>query len=140
MERRIDRWLACLLLTACSACSVIDQMTGVEATSRRASAGRHAEEERREAFLRDGDAKAIRWLLAHRVEEGMKLEEVNRILGQDGEREYSDRFVKSGPANFHLDDETYRWGPDDRGRSYYLIFREGQLCNYDPSLYRTTSE
>ena len=110
-------------------------MTGAEAASRRISAQRSRENERREAFLTSGDTRAIRWLLAHGVREGMKVDEVGRILGQPGEREFADKFIKSGPGHFLVDDETYRWGPDDHGRSYFLVFREGKLINFDPSSY-----
>lgn len=133
-DRRLNR-VATLALFAAAGCGLLDQATGVQSTSRRQSAIRQQENERREAFLTNGDSSAIRWLLAHRVREGMKVDEVNRILGQDGERELSDGFIKTGPGNFQLDDVTLRWGPDSRGRSYFLVFREGKLVNFDHTAY-----
>lgn len=128
-------------LAACGAtcgCGVMDQATGVTAMSRRIAEERHQEERYREAFLVDGDAKAIAWLLTHRVQDGMNIDEVNRILGQDGERELSDSGLKKH-AGYRVDDVTYRWGPDDRGRVYYLMFRDDRLVNFRPEKYAADS-
>src|SRR5205814_1986536 len=44
--------------------------------------------------------KAMRWLMAHRLRSGMSHEEVGRVLGEDGERELNDKWVKAN-AGFY---------------------------------------
>lgn len=94
---------------------------------------RMAEEvENRKKFVEDRDPEAMRWLLVNRIRQGMTLADVNRVLGVVGEREFTDKWIKSNRP-FRAGDNVYRWGPDNNGRSVYLVFREDQLVNYDSS-------
>jgi len=94
------------------------------------------EQSYREKFLREKDPEALRWLLENRIHSGMTVGDVDQIIGENGEREYKDRWIKSdGEGNYRASDRVYRWGPDNLGRSIYLVFRDGQLVNFDPHAY-----
>jgi hypothetical protein len=109
--------------------------TGNFAGRRSASGGASAEkteQEYRRQYQAERDPQALGWLLANRIRQGMSVGEVNEFLGQDGEREFDDRKLKTGNPAYRADDIAYRWGPDSGGRAVYLLFRDGKLLNYDP--------
>jgi hypothetical protein len=110
-----------------------------ESFSMSADAGYKAEEANRREFQATGSRKALVWLLANRIDTGMSYGDVCQVLGQDGEREYVDRWLKEKGSTFRLDDAIYRFGPDDEGHSYYLAFRDGHLVNYDRDHFRSMS-
>lgn len=88
--------------------------------------------EHQERFLIDGEPEALDWLLIHQVENGMTLEEVSAALGDTGERLEQDGQYKNTGGLYQTTDQGYRWGPDRKGRSVTLFFREGRLVNFDP--------
>jgi hypothetical protein len=88
--------------------------------------------EHQQQFLIDGDPEALDWLLKHSVESGMTVEEVNSALGDAGERIEHDGQYKNTGGLYQQSDKGYRWGPDRKGRSVTLFFREGRLVNFDP--------
>lgn len=98
--------------------------------------GFRAEEDHRQSFQTEGDSEAMRWLLANRVESGLSVAEVNRVFGQEGEREFGDNWLKTNGGHLRADDVVYKWGPDRDGHSVYLGFRDGRLVNFDPSEFR----
>lgn len=124
-----------LPLAAFIGCEVIDQVVHMPTPSARRAEREEKEESMRRRFVVDDDSKAIRWLMANSIVEGMELEEVNRMLGKDGEFVISDNFVKTKSSGFRLEDKTYRWGPDDHGRAYFLVFRDRKLVNFEPAQY-----
>ena len=65
----------------------------------------------------------------------MTLSEVNRVIGQDGHRRWNDAQFKSRNAGVLTTDESWTWGPDEKGTSYILFFRNDRLVNFEPSLY-----
>ena len=96
------------------------------------------EEERtnRENFSLHQDHKALYWLLANRVSNGMRLTQVEEILGAAGEFTTELNQLKSEglhPTN----DPAYKWGPDNKGYSVILFFRDGGVSNFNPKDYRT---
>jgi len=91
--------------------------------------------EHRRRFKETGDPKSIRWLLAHRVQEGMSVEEVDRVLGVDGKRRYEDASFKAHNRGVRATDATYEWGPDSKGSPYLLFFRNDRLINHRPERY-----
>lgn len=92
--------------------------------------------EQRRLYQSEKDPRAIRWLLGHRLKQGMQRGLVNRILGEDGERRYNDAALKERNDGSRLSDETYQWGPDAEGNSYVLFFRNDRLVNFNPKDYR----
>jgi len=94
------------------------------------------ESESRLLYLKEGDPQAMRWLLGHRLETGMTLADVNKVFGQVGVEETNDSWIKKNNARYRRNDETYRWGPDSQGQSVYLVFRDDQLVNFDPTEFR----
>ena len=128
--------LAALCVTACG-CEALQEagVPGMEPfiddTARREEEERH-----REKFLDQKDPQALKWLLENRIHSGMTVEDVNRIIGEPGEREFSDRWIKNdGDGRYRASDKVYRWGPDNEGRSIYLVFRENLLVNFDSQDY-----
>lgn len=85
----------------------------------------------RNRYQADRSPRAQRWLLAHGVQRQMTVAEINTVFGEDGERVYDDAWLKKG-SSYRSDDVVFRWGPDRRGRSVYLVFRNERLINFDP--------
>ena len=57
---------------------------------------------------------------------------VEKELGDEGEFQESSKWLKATGGTFRTTDEAYKWGPDERGRSVYLIFRDDVLVNFNP--------
>jgi hypothetical protein len=90
-----------------------------------------ATQQHRDNFTLNRDHKALYWLMANRITNSMTLNEVEQILGEQGERETDAARLKSnGP--FQTADLCYKWGPDCSGYSVVLFFRDGHLCNFNP--------
>ncbi len=89
------------------------------------------EETHRQEFQTTRSKQAMRWLLAHRVQPGMSHKDVGNVLGEAGERQYNDRWLKGKATQYRIDDVLYRFGPDDEGNAIYLGFREDKLVNFD---------
>ena len=96
------------------------------------AAEKKEEETQRQKYQTDRDPDAMRWLLRHRIHQGMALADVNQILGEDGERERDAGWVKNTGGVYRHDDDVFKWGPDANGRTIYLVFRDDCLTNYDP--------
>jgi hypothetical protein len=98
-----------------------------------ASGPTHQDEARnRTEYQTTHSRKALRWLIANKLDAGMSLEDVSHIIGQDGELEQNSGWLKRKHGAYRVDDKAYRFGPDDKGESVYLFFREGKLVNFDP--------
>jgi len=109
---------------------------GCEAISNPVTGGRPAQsvaplnklsDQHRLRFQSDGDPAAFKWLLINRIAAGMSVQNVNTILGQDGERVINDRWIKDNGSRYHESDTVFRWGPDSNARSVYLVFRDERL-------------
>ena len=85
----------------------------------------------RKEYQLNGSRKALQWLLANRIDQGMDRKTVSEILGQEGERKRDDNKFKSQSSSIRRGDKTYRYGPDNGGRSIYLMYRDDKLINYD---------
>jgi hypothetical protein len=95
------------------------------------------EQKQRTKFQTEQSSEAVRWLLSHRVRQGMSQQDVALIIGEDGAPVDADAWIKNDASSgYQVGDETCRWGPDDKGNSYYLVFREGKLVNFDPAEFR----
>jgi hypothetical protein len=94
------------------------------------------EQTQRTKFQTEQSSEAVRWLLSHKVRQGMSLQDVAGILGEEGAPVDADNWIKNDGVGYQVGDETYRWGPDDRGNSYYLVFRHNKLVNFDPAEFR----
>jgi hypothetical protein len=66
----------------------------------------------------------------------MPLGEVNRVIGNDGEWITHDYKYRTSGGHYHEGDRFYKWGPDRKGGTYVLGFREGHLINFDPRDFR----
>ena len=65
----------------------------------------------------------------------MATSEVGRIIGQEGRRLHNDSWIKKGGGYYQSGDEVWKWEQDRNGQSLILVFREGQLVNFDPADY-----
>jgi len=89
------------------------------------------ERSNREKFLVDRDHKALYWLLAHKISNGMQLAEVESVFGEPGE--YTTEFTRTKfEGIFQTTDSAYRWGPDNKGFSAIVFFRDGHVINFNP--------
>jgi hypothetical protein len=128
-------WLATLGLAGCESpawTKSLNESFGI----RDDSSGPRTEEDHRREYVKTHSRKAMRWLLYRCVKQGMSYEQVCHILGEDGERETNDRWLKTGGANIRVDDLVYSFGPDSEGHMLYLYFREDRLINFDPSEFK----
>lgn len=94
-----------------------------------------AEAKHREEFQLNKSEKSLDWLLANRIHSGMREEQVSIILGEQGVPEVQSQGYKTG-SNYLHSDNAYRWGPDEKGRSVVLFFRDGQLVHFNPDDFR----
>ena len=99
------------------------------------AAGFEQEEKYRHQFVTEGDSQAVRWLLINRIASGMERTEVNQVLGREGDRQFDDGWIKNNGGTFRQSDKVYKWGPDSEGQSYYLVFRDDHLVNFNPEDY-----
>ena len=90
----------------------------------------------RRRFQQDRISADFRWLLANATRTGMTPKDVGEVLGERGEIVMNDTWIKSSGGHYRASDEVYKWGPDDKGKSVYLVFREDRLVNFDPSEFR----
>lgn len=95
------------------------------------------EEAHRQNYQRDRDPAERNWLLANRIQNGMAVSEVSRVLGEDGQRVHNDGWIKKGAGHYQSGDKAWKWAADRNSQSLILVFREGLLVNFDPSEYRT---
>lgn len=95
-----------------------------------------SEEAHRREYQATKSHESMRWLLAHCIHTGMSYNQVCQVMGEDGNLETQDRQLKSGGGNYRIDDEMYGFGPDDKGKTVYLAFRENRLINFDAEQFR----
>lgn len=86
----------------------------------------------RTRYLTKRDSKALDWILKNRLYSGMSRATVAKEFGEDGQYQESSKWLKATGGTFRTTDEAYKWGPDENGRSVYLIFRDDVLVNFDP--------
>ncbi len=89
-------------------------------------------EKYRTRFQTTRDPKALDWILKNRLYSGMSRSNVEKEIGEEGEYQESSKWLKATGGTFRSSDDAYKWGPDESGRSVYLIFRENILVNFDP--------
>lgn len=132
-SRTIGRLAMALLVLGVVGCSTLPESGGsLFPTFRSAQKSQAEEESYREKYQQDRDPAAFRWLMKNCVNSGMSPAEIAAVMGESGERIDNDGWLKKDSANFHLSDVTYKWGPDRKGRSALLVFRDGKLINFDP--------
>ena len=100
----------------------------------------HEEELHRQNYQSKRDPAELRWLLANRISSGMSVSEVGRIIGEEGRRLYDDNWIKKGGGFYQSGDEAWKWEQDRNGQSLILVFREGRLVNFDPSVYQKQAD
>jgi len=88
-------------------------------------------EKRREEFLIERTEESIKWLLSNRAKNGMSKGDIDRIIGEQGERVFDDTNILSGDGLYRSDDLVYSWGPNKQGHSYMLVFRDNKLINFE---------
>jgi len=90
------------------------------------------EVEKREEYLTSHSPDALRWLVVHRLKNGMKRSDVNTVIGEDGERVFADsEILATDGAHYRSEDMVYRWGPDSNGNVYMFVFRDDHLVNLE---------
>ncbi len=127
----IGAWFLTLALAGCESAEWTRTLN--ESFNGTAPSGPRNEEDHRREYIATHSRKSMRWLLGHCVKTGMSYAEVCRVMGEEGERETKDRWLKTTGMNVRVDDEVYAFGPDSDGRILYLFFREDRLINFDPS-------
>ncbi len=66
--------------------------------------------------------------------------EISQILGEDGERVHDDARFKRNGGHYRENDAIWKWGPDNKGQSLFLAFRDGKLVNFDPDQFSDTED
>jgi hypothetical protein len=136
VARLVYVWFALALLTfaGCESPewtrSLNDSFSAAEKT------GPKTEEEHRREYVATHSHESMRWLLSHRVQTGMSYNQVRHVLGEDGTLETGDRKLMTGGGNYRVGDEMYAFGPDSKGKTVYLAFRENRLVNFEPSEFK----
>lgn len=97
-----------------------------------ASGNDDLEARHRKEFQTRRTRKSMRWLMTNRIDSGMAKIDVDRVLGETGVYEENPGWLRQKGGSYRIDDKVYRYGPDDRGESVYLFFRENVLVNFDP--------
>lgn len=93
------------------------------------------ERRNREEFLVKRDHKALYWLLANKISNGMMLRDVEGVLGMEGEPT-TDFNVTNTEGIHQTTDKAYKWGPDNSGCSVVIFFRDGHVSNFNPKDYQ----
>jgi hypothetical protein len=129
--------LFAVLIFVAAGCETLQNagVPGLERYVRRSPEEAAHERMCREKFLTERDHDALYWLLAHRIGNGMRVRQVEDVLGEPGEHEPDTTRIQSDGL-YHTTDLAYRWGPDRRGDSVMLFFRDGYLVNFNPDDYR----
>lgn len=128
--------LSLIVLLFCAGCESFQEIPFDDLALPEPDRSHLQEDEYRVKFQKSGDPAAARWLLAHRVKNAMPRKEVEKIFGQSGRFEPSDRTLKANSNAYRIGDKTYVFGPDSQGNSYHLVFRENRLVGFDPAEFR----
>jgi hypothetical protein len=94
------------------------------------------EESHREQFAVHRDHKSFYWLLANKVSNGMSLPQVEEEIGEPGEHTTEFNMLKSDGI-YQTTDNAYRWGPDNKGFSAIIFFRDNHVVGFNGSDYET---
>lgn len=125
--------LLCALVAGCESMPTVALS---ELTFGSGEAMQKQEEQHRRKYQESRDPEARDWLFANVVTSGMSRSEITRILGEEGRRVYDDGRFKNDGGHYQMDDEVWKWGPDSKGHSVFLVFRDGKLANFDPNEFR----
>ncbi|MFO1022004.1 MAG: hypothetical protein U0903_15125 [Planctomycetales bacterium] len=118
-----------LLLIAASGCSPLSLMKMPGKHVDKDAVGRGEEQKHRAQYQATRDSRELAWLMRNRVDNGMTLDTVNKIVGEKGKRITPEMSDTDGSAG-HSTDGTYRFGPDDQGQTYQLTFKSGRLVDF----------
>ena len=130
-----------LLLALLPAVCGCESLTGNQLLSSSPENDHEAQEEtHRSRFLKDREPADLRWLLANVVKSGMPRGKISQILGEDGERVQDDARFKRNGGHYRENDTIWKWGPDNKGQSVFLAFRDGKLVNFDPDQFSGTED
>ncbi len=122
----------CLVLGLAAGLSGCGQTGGFLLLGTETQRGTEAEEIfHREQYLGTHSAESMRWLLLNRLRNGMNKQQIDAIIGEEGEREFRDQGILGEGGLYRADDIVYRWGPDRDGNSYLLVFRDDHLVNFE---------
>ena len=110
-------------------------LPGLESFLKRDTQQLAFEQSKRDQFVLERDHKALFWLLANRIENGMNLADVEMAMGEPGELETGMGHLKTGGL-YQTTDLAYKWGPDLSGYTAILFFRDGKIVNFNPKEYR----
>lgn len=140
----LNRWLPCIVLLTTAACAGCEARTWVRTLNDAFSMQDHRpgpreEEKHRREWRATKSRDSLYWLLENCVTSGMSYDDVCRVLGEEGAHEPRDNWVKTKSEFYQLGDDVYCFGPDNKGRSLYLVFREGALINFEPDDFRKTA-
>lgn len=102
--------------------------------------GAQEEEEHRRNYQSTRDPDELKWLLVNRISSGMTVSEVGRVIGEEGRRLEDDNWIKTGGGYYQSGDEVWKWEQDRNGQSLILVFRDGRLVNFDPTVYQESSD
>jgi len=134
--RCVAPWMLCgiTVILLSSACESIPELgsTGMSITHQAKKQKANPAESYRTRFQTEKDPKALDWILKNRLYSGMSRGSVEKEIGEEGEFQESSKWLKATGGTFRTSDKAYKWGPDQSGRSVYLIFRENILVNFDP--------
>ncbi|MFN0052359.1 MAG: hypothetical protein ACKV0T_09210 [Planctomycetales bacterium] len=124
---------AILLAALAGGCESPSWIKGLnESFDRSSSANREVEEQHRRGYMESRNRADMHWLLRNRITSGMPLQEVRRVLGEDGVSELRDNWIKTKGTVYQSGDQAYAFGPDSDGQTVYLVFRDGRLINFSP--------
>ena len=112
---------------------------GLESYVKKDPAAVRKEQSHREKFSVHRDHESLFWLLQNCVQPGMQLHQVEEALGEPGEFTTEQNLAKSDGLH-QTTDSAYRWGPDNKGQSVILFFRDDRLSNFNADDYRTQSK
>ena len=123
--------LAAIALSTCG-CSTVTG-AGSLASLFDTESRQREEEDHRSSYQETRSPADLQWLMRNCVESGMTPTEINGVLGEQGQRVYDDKWIKTRGGHYHAGDDTWKWGPDREGNSVYLVFRSNKLVNFDPN-------
>ena len=134
--RCVAPWMVCgiMVLLLSSACESIPELgsTGMSSAHQVQKQKTNPAESYRTRFQTNRDPKALDWILKNRLYSGMSRGSVEKEIGEEGEFQEASKWLKATGGTFRTSDEAYKWGPDESGRSVYLIFRDDVLVNFNP--------
>lgn len=95
---------------------------------------RSEEQAHRARYRSTGSSADLEWLMKNRIENGLTVNSVNNILGEKGDLIEPAEGISQAGGETGSTDGTYMYGPDDRGRTYHLTFRNSRLVDFNPTV------